>query len=144
VVPFVEAPRSFAFRASRPASGIKPVGAEVPARVPAAAAAFGQERAGQLRVVPGIRRTPPLPSRWRLARTVWRGSVQSGLMFIWAVCWLSGFLGGHGLGYWWWTRLVLGSLAVLGGIAYLWSALKLHRYQRRLGDSATGDANPRS
>lgn len=105
--------------------------------------AFGQDRAGQLGVVPDLRRTPPLPPRWRLARTVGRGSVQAGLMFVFGVCWLSGFLGGHGLGSWWWTRLVFGSLAVLSGIAYLCSTLRLHRYQRRLADSVTGDANSR-
>jgi hypothetical protein len=106
-------------------------------------AAFGQERAGQLRVVPDIGRTSPPPPRWRLARTVWHGSFYTGFLFIFGACYLSGFFGGHGLGSWWWTRLVFGSLAVLGGIAYLWSTLRLHRYQRRLADSATGDANPR-
>jgi hypothetical protein len=54
-----------------------------------------------------------------------------------------GLLGRPRLGSWWWTRLVLGSLAVLGGVAYLWSTLRLHRYQRRLADPAMGDANPR-
>jgi hypothetical protein len=119
IQPLVHGPPSFQREDRReppPGQRIKPVGAEAPARVPAAAAAFGQERAGQLRVVPGVRRTPPLPPRWRLARTVWRGSVQSGLMFIWVVCWLSGFLGGHGLGHWWWTRLVLGSHELLRGV----------------------------
>ena len=101
---------------------------------------FRPERLGQLGVVPDVQRAPSRQPWWQTSRTVWQGFVQAGsFLALGTLQLLVPFP--HGPGG---LHLASGLGFVLLGLACLLSTIALRRYRRRLADSATRDANPRS